>query len=189
MPRAVDGLIVEREAVALLALAVRALQDGHFIGESALLEVDNAADTGRIVGSVGLKGARIQGAAEALAHFEEFLDGIRLVAVGDDDVVLHALDGRIDDERGICHFARIERIDGDVVPFLLKDTVAGVLAPAHDEVGEHRLSSVRGLADDNAAPGIGISRECALHALSDVTHINSPFQIMSCRPSPPRGGE
>ncbi len=68
MPRAVDGLIVECKAVALFALAVRALENGHLVREGSALEMQDPADARRVVGSVRLEVARIQRAAEALAH-------------------------------------------------------------------------------------------------------------------------
>ena len=115
--------------------------------------------------------------AEALAVFERLFDGIRLIAVGDDDLVPHPLHGGVDDEGRIFHLALVIGIDGDFFALFDEHAVAAVLAPAHDEIGKDRLFAVLGLADDDATPHIGVAGKRFFHGFDFVTHISPPNVI------------
>ena len=146
-------VIAEEIAAAAGGVAVVALQDGQ--GVAAVL-VEQAGDAGGVVVGVGLELPGAQGLGEDLALQQPVPDGVRLVAVGDHSVVPHNADGVVDDEGGVHHLALIIGTGADAVPGGLKDTVAAVLAAAHNEIGDDGLLVVGGAAQDDAPARVGV---------------------------------
>ena len=108
------------------------------------------------------------GFGKGLAAPEAFVNGVRLVPVGDDELVLKLPEGGVDDEAGVLHPAGVEglRIEGPVP--LHKYAVAGVVAAAHDEVGRDGLPAVGGLADEDAPAHVGVAGNQGLDVVDAI---------------------
>ena len=63
--------------------------------------VDDAGDAGRPVRAVRLEAAGVERSVEALAVLQELVDGLGLVAVGDDGLVAEHADRRVNNQRGV----------------------------------------------------------------------------------------
>ena len=162
------GGIAEGVPGAIAPFGVDALQNAQLVGEVPGPEGQHAADPGGEVGAVGLEAAGRQGFGEALARPEPLVHGVRLVPVGDDELVLVLPQGGVDDEAGVLHPAGVEglRIEGPVP--LDEDPVPGVVAAAHDEVGRDGLGAVGGLADEDAPAHVGVAGNQGLDVVDAI---------------------
>ena len=133
--------------------AAHALQNAQLVGKALALHEHNAADAGGIVGRVRLEAAGGQRRLEATARHHMIIDGVALIAVGDDGVIAQTAHGIIDNQRGILHQRGIERLGAQFVAVGHKDAVAAVLAAPHDEIGDDG-AAVLVRADDDAAARI-----------------------------------
>ena len=88
---------------------------------------------------------------------------------GSCSVIAYFIMGRSENSRN-----RIIGLGADAVGGLHKHTVAGVLAAAHDEVGNDRLGVVGGAAQHDAAAGIGI----ALQQLGQVQRFHNIIPLL-----------
>ena len=167
-------------AVTSGAFGISRLENAHLVGEVILLEGDHAADTGGEVGGIGLKATGLQRFLEGLAVFHEVVNGIGLVAVGDDQLVLPYANGGINDQGGVFYLRRVEGVDDDLVGVGLfhEYAVAAVGTSAHDEVSGNGIASVCGLTDDHAATGVGVAGKQRTDVMSFVyVHLYSPIRV------------
>ena len=121
----------------------------------AVFKIHQAADARGKVGAVRLEGAGAEGFFKSFALSHQVVDGIGLVAVGDDGLVAHYADGGINDQAGIRQFGRIEGLGADAAAIGNKDPVAAVFAAAHDEVGGDGFAAVLAAAQNDAPAGVG----------------------------------
>ena len=145
--------VVEEIALDALAVAVGRLEDAHLV---AAVGVHHSGDAGGVVGLVRLKGAGAQGVGKALAPAHLVKDGVGLVAVGDDMGLAEGQHGVIDDEAGVLELGRVgsHGADAAALRHRVEDTVAAVLAAAHDEIADEHLTAIRGLCHGDAAAGV-----------------------------------
>ena len=115
-----------------------------------------------------LKFPGTQGLFHGLPLFQEFPDGIGLVAVGDNQCPAQLTDGVINNQAGVLHFAGVIGLRANAVGLQGKNAVAAVDAAAHDEIGGHSLLSVRGQPQDNAPAGVSIGGKLLLHGTDFV---------------------
>ena len=159
MTQTVERRVGVSKTVASSSFCVSTLQDAHLIGEVSVCEVQHTADTRGPVGTVGLKLTARERNRKALALFQTIVNGVGLITVGHDQVVVQLADRVINNQGRILHLGRIEGFRLHILAFLHEDTVAAVLAAAHDKVSHCSLRSVLGLADHNTATGVSIVAE------------------------------
>ena len=139
------------------AAALTALENGQL---HSPVPIADSRDTGRPVRLVRLIAPGHQTPSEIAAA----ADGVRLVAVGDNQRIAHGADWVVDDEAGVSQLGGVMGLSADSILRGDEYAVAAVLAAAHDEI-------VRPVAPyHNAAPGIGgLLQKC------QQVHITSPF--------------
>ena len=79
-----------------LTVTIFSFQDGHLIA----VMVTQGTDAGRIVRAVRFVFPGLQSIAEALATKQKFVDGIGLIAIGNDGLITAIPDGIVDDQGG-----------------------------------------------------------------------------------------
>ena len=84
------------------------------------------------------------------------IDGVGLVAIGNDGFVTQHANRCIDDQARILQLGRIKRLCADALALLYEHAVAGIAASAHNKIRCYRLFSVRGFADDDTSSRIGV---------------------------------
>ena len=112
-------------------------------------------------------------------------DGVRLVAVGDDETLTGLPHGMVDDQMGVFHETGVEGLRADAVRLLNEDPVPGIDAASHDEIGGHGGLAVGGDPQHNAPAGVGVAAEALGHGLYFV-NIHSAFHscsMITVRPS------
>ena len=119
--------------------------------------MQDTGDPGGIVGSIRFKGAGAQGLFKGHLTVHALIDGVRLIAVGDDGFVAQNADRSIDDQAGVLQSGRIICLGADAVAIFHEDPVAAVLAPAHDKISGDCAGPVRRASDDDAAAGISVA--------------------------------
>ena len=103
MAETVESGVGECVSVACRAVFVCALENAHFIGEIAAVKGQHTADSRGEVRLVRLKLSCFKSLLKGFAAFDEIIDSVGLVAVGDDEPVARLPDGGIDDKRGILN--------------------------------------------------------------------------------------
>ena len=177
MAQAGTGNIGIGKAVAGGAFGVRALEDAHLIGEAAFGKGQQAADPGRPVRAVRLKGAAFQRFGEGFSRLQPVPNRVRLIAIGHDQVIFKGPDRRVNNQGGILNLRGIEGL-GEDLPFpLRKDPVPAVFAAAHNKIRRHRFFAVRGLAEDDSAAGIGVMLQQLLRGLNGI-NIHGFFSLL-----------
>ena len=179
MAQTLKGGKGEGITVACAALGIGALKDAHFVAEIAVSESEHTAYAGSEIGSIGLELSCGQCLREALAGFETFINGIGLIAVGDDELIFKAADCSIDDEAGVFNLGNVKRLGENFTLFQGENSVAAVGASAHDKISGCSLFAVGSLADDDAAANIGIAvnKLCYIVYLVDI-HYQLPRIFM-----------
>ncbi len=159
-----DGFVGEQEPVADSAFSVAGLQDAHLIVKAVLIVVDDTGDSGRPVRAVRFEAAGVERSVEALALLEELVDGLGLVTVRDDGLVLELFDRRVDDEARVLDFGLIKGVNDDFgVVLFAENTVPAVFGTAHDEVSDGSFLRVFGHADDDAAADVLVAFDGLAH--------------------------
>ena len=120
------------------------------------------------VRAVRLKLPAFQRGGEGFTVLQAVVNRISLVAVGHDQVVPERTDRGIDDQGGVLDLRGVEGLGENFAVLLGEDPVAAVVAAAHDEIGGHGFRSVRRLADDDAASGVGVVLQQFLRGIDAV---------------------
>ena len=160
--------VVEAEPVAESTLFISGLEDAHFVGEVPILKGQHTADPGGEVGGIRLKAPLGQGAVKAHSGNQSLVNGVGLVAVGDDQAASEPADGSVNDKPGVFYFACVKGLGVDNAVPLGKDPVAAVGAAAHDEIGSDSVLAVGALSDDDSPAGVGIPLQAVTHGFHFV---------------------
>ena len=138
----------------------------------------HGADSGGEIGGIRLKAAAFQRLLEGLSRGKAGINGVRLVAVGDDQVVFILPHSRVDDQAGIFNPGRVKGLGVDRIVFQGEHPVSGVGAASHDEVGGNGLPAVGALAHHNASAHIGVVLDQLRNVVDVVnTHVGSPYLL------------
>ena len=177
MAQAREGGVVEGVAAAGAALGVHALEYAHLVAEAPFFKAEHGADAGGEVGCVRLELTGGEGLGKALARFQPLYHCVRLVAVGDYQLVFIAAHCGVDYEAGVLHLGGVEGLRKKLPVLQGKDAVAAVCAAAHDEIGGDRLA-FRAASGHYAPAHIGI----ALYKLGNAVylvyvHVTDPFLL------------
>ena len=134
---ALKCVLIERPHAAASA-AVLGLQYAQLI---AVFIYYSAYSRGE-VGAVRLELTLPQRRNKASAGGKLIINGVGLIAVGDDDGAAEPPDRGIDYKARVGTLLFVKRPCAYAVVRPLEDAVAAVLAPAHDEIGYHRRTAV-----------------------------------------------
>ena len=159
MAKACDGRILVEVSVASGALGVSALKDAHIVGKALIGEGEHCTDSGGEVRSVGLKLTGAECIAHILAVCDKVVDGIGLITVGNDELILYCLDSGIDDKRGVLYLGVVVGLGENVALPLGEYAVTGVFASTHYEVCDNGTLAVLALTYYNTSAGIGVGCE------------------------------
>ena len=98
-----------------------------------------------------------KGYLKRFSLLQSFVYGIGLVSVCYDRIISQNAYRCVDDQARIFQLRRIKRLCADSLTLLNKDTVAAVLASAHNKVSGNGFCAVFGSADHNSSSWICIS--------------------------------
>ena len=159
--------VIEEIALDAVPVAVGGFEDAHLVAAAG---VDHRRDAGGPVGAVRLKGAGAQGVRKALAAAHRIVDGVGLVAVGDDMGGAQGQHGVVDDEAGVLQLGRVGGHGADATPLgqRVKDAVAAVGAAPHDEIADKHLPAVGGHGDGDAPAGVLVAGKVSVQV--DLFH-------------------
>ena len=186
--------VIEGLAQHAVPVAVVALEDAQLV--AALLHAHHAADAGGPVGAVILKGAGGQGRLKVIAGpaagLEEVIDGVGLVAVGDDGGIADGQHRVVNDKMGVFHLFGVSGQSLDAALDGAEHPIAAVGAAAHDEIGHHGLLAVGRKTDADAAAGILVAGQIFIqipfHSNTSIINERECFSgSRRCRSWPPPG--
>ena len=95
MAQAGQSRIAKGKAAARRSFGVGAFEDAHFIGEVPVFKRQKATDSGGEVGRIRLKArGSLAPQKSSCRALKAFIDGVGLIAVGDDELVVQRCNGR-----------------------------------------------------------------------------------------------
>ena len=186
---AADRRVIIAEAAACAALSISTLENAHPVSESAVsAEHGLCAYARREVRCIRLEASRLQRLIERLSFSQSIINGVCLVAVGNDQVVFEGPDRRIDYEARILELRNIERFREHSPVSLNKYAVSRIDGPSHNKICDDSFGAIAGLSGHDAAAGISVSLD-RITEFPDFINVHvSP--LLSCgRSLPPLPAE
>ena len=118
--------------------------------------MENTGDSWCVVRSIRLEFTGAQGLLKGHLMIHAVIDGVGLVAIGNDGFVAKYADGCVDDKAWIRQLGRIKCLGADAFTLFHKDTVTAVDTAAHNEISSDCMCSIRSESENDSAARICI---------------------------------